>query len=66
MSGYGTALIEAFDKQTDPRSLRLRTAAVILGLATGPFRVQENVWPTATKRRIDLAMQWVEMAASSS
>ena len=66
MSGYGTALIEAFDKQTDPRSLRLRTAAVILGLATGPFRVQENVWPAATKRRIELATEWVDIAASSS
>ena len=62
MSGYGARLIEEFDKHTDPRSLRLRTAGVILGLATGPFRVQENVWPAATKRRIELAMQWVNSA----
>ena len=65
MTGYGATLIEEFDNQTDPRSLRLRTAAVILGLATGPFRVQEDVWPAATKRRIELAMQWVDMAESS-
>ena len=45
ITGYAKLLLQAFDQVTDPRDLRLRTAAVILGLATGPFRVQRATWP---------------------
>jgi len=51
---------------TDPVSLRLRTAAVVLGLATGPFRVQEANWPAVTERRIALSEEWVLSAAAAS
>jgi hypothetical protein len=37
---YGTALIAEFDRHVDPIDLRLRAAAAVFGLATGPFRVQ--------------------------
>lgn len=36
-----------------------RVAAVVLGLATGPHRVNRPDWPRRTARRIDLANAWV-------
>lgn len=38
--------------------LRPRVSAVLLGLATGPFRVQQADWPTGTAARLALAEQW--------
>ena len=61
---YGQDLTAAFDRLTSPRDLRLRTAAVILGFATGPFRVQHKRWPEETERRVALAERWVASAAS--
>ena len=51
-----------WDEGLDPVDLRLRTAAVVLGLATGPFRVQSSNWPEETISRIEVAEQWVESA----
>ncbi|CAM3873068.1 aminoglycoside phosphotransferase family protein [Kibdelosporangium persicum] len=39
----------------DPAALRRRTAAVVLSLATGPYRVQEENWLRNTELRIELA-----------
>lgn len=50
------------DPRTDPRSLRLRTAGVLLSLATGPHRVQQPGWSAATSARLDLVERWVEAA----
>jgi hypothetical protein len=33
-------------------------AAVLLGLATDPFRVQQPDWPARTEERIALAEAW--------
>jgi hypothetical protein len=33
-------------------------AAVLLGLATGPFRVQQPDWPARTAARLTLAERW--------
>jgi len=60
---YGRELIAGFDQMVDPAGLRLRTAAAVLGLATGPFRVQEKDWPDNTRTRVALAERW---AASAS
>ena len=38
--------------------LRPRVAAVLLGLATGPFRVQQAGWPARTEERVALAEAW--------
>jgi Ser/Thr protein kinase RdoA (MazF antagonist) len=57
--------LETFDRQVDPRQLRLRTAAVVLSLATGPHRVQESGWQQATKNRLVLAERWYESAHRS-
>jgi hypothetical protein len=42
--------------------LRCAVADVVLGLATGPFRVVEADWPAATDARIALAERWVSSA----
>lgn len=61
---YGRNLITTFDRATDPAELRLRTAAAVLGFATGPFRVQQKRWVNETERRVGLAEKWVEAAAA--
>ena len=38
--------------------LRPRVAAVLVGLATGPFRVQQVDWPALTAARLALAEEW--------
>ena len=38
-----------FDARVDPRELRLRAAAVIISLATGPYRGQEPNWEAETR-----------------
>jgi Phosphotransferase enzyme family len=38
--------------------LRPRVAAVLVGLATGPFRVQQPDWPDGTAARVALAEEW--------
>lgn len=61
---YLEILIDDFDTRIDPEALRARTGYVILGLATGPFRVQLADWPHETMQRLELARRWVEAAAS--
>ncbi len=39
----------------DPAELDLRTAAVLVGLATGPFRAQSDAWEREVRRRIRAA-----------
>ncbi|MGY1916308.1 phosphotransferase [Blastococcus sp. SYSU DS0973] len=38
--------------------LRARVAGVLVGLATGPFRVQQPDWGAATEARVSLAEEW--------
>jgi hypothetical protein len=57
---YASRLQEIWEAKLDPVDLRRRTAAVILGQATGPFRVQRPEWPSEVVARIDLAQRWVE------
>jgi hypothetical protein len=54
------------EEDSDPAQVRLSAAAVIVGLATGPFRVQQPSWPEQTRRRIDLAEAWMESAAQTT
>lgn len=56
------SLNKLWDAELDPVRLRLKTAAHVLGLATGPFRVQSDQWPAETRFRIDVAEQWVASA----
>ncbi len=49
------AWVPVFDRRVDPVELRLRAAAVIISLATGPYRGQEPEWEAETRRMIDSA-----------
>ncbi|MEW6155270.1 MAG: aminoglycoside phosphotransferase family protein [Actinomycetota bacterium] len=59
---YGQAVLDVADGLVDPYRLRLATAATVLGLATGPFRVQERGWPAAVAHRVSLAEAWAASA----
>jgi Phosphotransferase enzyme family len=59
---YAARLLAGFDRAVDPVVLRYAVADVILGLATGPFRVLEPHWPAATDARIALAERWAASA----
>lgn len=60
VAAYGGELLSRWDRLVDPVDLRLRTAAVVAGLATGPFRVQLSNWPAETRARLRLAVRWAE------
>lgn len=47
--------VPVFDTRVDPTELRLRAAAVIISLATGPFRGQEPNWQRETVKIVDAA-----------
>ena len=63
---FASRLLRLCDRSLDPTDLRLRVAAVVLGLATGPFRVQRPDWPRMTRARLDLASRWCASAARVS
>lgn len=65
VAAYATELQQRWEADLDPRDIRLRAAARILGLAAGPFRVQQEGWPVETSRRVALAEHWVESAQST-
>lgn len=57
---YGDALLAFAQHRFDPRDLHRRTAAVVLGLVTGPFRVRLADWPSHTAARLALANAFLE------
>jgi hypothetical protein len=59
---YTAGLLAGFDPTVNPVLLRYAVADVVLGLATGPFRVLEPAWPTNTDARIALAQRWAATA----
>lgn len=56
---FGQCLWRRFERDLDPAAMRRRTAAVVLSLATGSFRVQERDWQTGTRRRLELAQRFL-------
>lgn len=58
----GARWLGAFEQRVDPVDLRARVAGVVVSLATGPHRVQEQDWQGATTARLDLAQQWLDSA----
>lgn len=51
--------VPVFDRRVDPIELRLRAAAVILSLATGPYRGQERDWQAQTHSMVQSALALV-------
>ena len=60
---YAGTLERRFAASVDPEELRRRTSAAVLGLATGPFRVQLPAWELETRRRISLARRLLDGCA---
>ena len=59
---YRRALEGAASRRWPAGQLRARVAAVLVGLATGPFRVQQADWPGVTSARLALAEDWARPA----
>ncbi|WP_152351698.1 phosphotransferase [Brachybacterium subflavum] len=56
---------EVFRRRVDPTELALRSAGVVLSLATGPHRQQEAAWQAATEAIVRIAERWVEAARTA-
>jgi len=56
--------LPAFDRRVDPVELRLRAAAVVISLATGPYRGQEAHWERETEKMVLKAEDLVAQAVS--
>ncbi len=59
-----TRWVPVFDKRVDPVELRLRAAAVVISLATGPFRGQEQFWQSTTRKMVRSAIALVNQVAA--
>jgi hypothetical protein len=66
IEAYVEALHRDFAAVVDPAELDHRAAAVAVGLATGPFRVQMEGWEQETRRRLVLAERWVARATGEA
>jgi phosphotransferase family enzyme len=55
---YGARVLAHAGERFAGSQLRPRVAAAVLGLATGPFRVQQTGWGQHTQARLQLAEQW--------
>lgn len=55
--------VPVFDERVDPVELRLRTAAVVISLSTGPYRGQEAQWRDTTATMVRTAVALVRQVA---
>lgn len=55
--------VPVFDQRVNPIELRLRAAAVVLSLATGPYRSQELFWERETETIVNAAEGLIRRAA---
>lgn len=55
--------VPVFDRRVDPIELRLRAAAVIISLATGPFRGQDPDWQAQTSQVVGTAVALVRQVS---
>lgn len=60
--GYAAAVRAYAERRVPAVQLRQRSAAALLGLATGPFRLQHPQWPERTIAVLDLATTWLARA----
>ncbi|MCK9485499.1 MAG: aminoglycoside phosphotransferase family protein [Dehalococcoidia bacterium] len=62
LRAYAKRLLRNAEGLHHPDLLGAHVAANVLGLATGPFRVQMDGWQAETRRRLHLAAAWVHRA----
>jgi len=55
--------VPVFDERVDPVELRLRTAAVVISLATGPYRGQETAWRETTTIMVRTAVALIKQVS---
>lgn len=55
--------VPVFDERVDPVELRLRTAAVVISLATGPYRGQEGAWRQTTALMVRTAVALIKQVS---
>ena len=55
--------VPVFDRRVDPVERRLRAAAVVISLATGPYRSQEPNWQESTRHMVRSALALVRQVA---
>ncbi|MGO1383565.1 MAG: phosphotransferase [Arachnia sp.] len=55
--------VPVFDERVDPVELRLRTAAVVISLATGPYRGQEVAWRDTTATMVRTAVELIKQVS---
>jgi aminoglycoside phosphotransferase (APT) family kinase protein len=60
LHAYADRLRAGFAEVTDPDELDVVTAAVITGLATGPFRVQQPEWPARVTVQLEAAEELLD------
>lgn len=60
---YLHSWVPVFDRRVDPVELRLRSAAVIVSLATGPYRGREPDWQRQTGQMIRTALAWARQVS---
>jgi hypothetical protein len=65
-AAYVSHLRQCFASSVDPVDLDLVTAGALVGLATGPFRVQQHGWRHEVRRRLGLAERLVRYAGEKS
>jgi hypothetical protein len=63
---YAMHLRRSFADSADPVDLDLVTAGALVGLATGPFRVQQHGWRHDVRRRLRLAERFARHAGEGS
>ncbi|MBX7447284.1 hypothetical protein GR927_04730 [Mycolicibacterium sp. 3033] len=56
---YCACVFDHVKRHVDQDELRRRTAAVVLGLALGPFRSRMPDWPIRATERLALAQHWL-------
>jgi hypothetical protein len=57
-AAYAAGLLRDAHLRWSPADLAARVAARLVGLATGPFRVQQAGWRVRTEQRVALAERW--------
>src|SRR5690606_31984686 len=65
LRSYTDRLLRYAEEQHGSDLLAAHVAGNILGLATGPFRVQMDGWQAETVRRLHLAAAWARRAGIS-
>jgi hypothetical protein len=66
IEAHARRFLDHADRDLDPSLLRAAVAAVVLGLATGPFRVLEPRWRRNTEARLALAERWLDSSVRAA